>query len=111
MIKGIIEGNVFQLVHTSILQIIGSFSSFLNPSVLNHNIFYSRYISKSERYIFGEDNCVKDMIGPRLVTNLAIYWYNKINLNSVDPDLINEKYDYQIKHRINENIRNETFNI
>ena len=51
------------------------------------------------------------MIGPRLVPNLAIYWYNKINLNSIDLDLINEKYDYQIKHRINENIRNGTFNI
>ncbi len=73
-------------------------------------IFSSRYLSNNERYIFIDDDRVKDMIGPGLVTNLSIYKYHKIDINLIAPDLINEKYDYKIKNRINEQIRNGTLN-
>lgn len=68
-------------------------------------VFSSRYLSKSERYILVENNRVKDMIGPGLVMNLSIYKYHKIDIKSVAPDLINNKFDFKIKNRINEQIR------
>ncbi len=74
-------------------------------------IFSTRYISKNERYILVENNRIQDILGPGLFTKLSIHKYKRVNINSIAPDLLNSKYDHELKNRINELLKNQTLNL
>ncbi len=74
-------------------------------------IFSTRIIPKNIRYVYIEDNHVKDIVGPGIVTVFSINKYKKIDLNVIAPDLINEKYDFKLKKRINEYLKNQSLDI
>jgi hypothetical protein len=55
-------------------------------------ILRTKYIPKNIRYIYIENNRVKNMFGPGLVTFPSFTKYKKIELDYIASDLINEKY-------------------
>lgn len=70
-------------------------------------IIRTKYIPKNVRYVNIENNRVKKMFGPGIVTFISFKNYKKIELDNIAPDLINDKYDYKIKSRINEYLKNK----
>ena len=68
-------------------------------------LFSTRIARKNERYVYIEDNRVKNIAGPGIITLYSINKYIKVDLNVIAPDLINEKYDYKLKNRINKHLK------
>ena len=81
--------------------------------VINIYVIYllisTRYASKSERYVLAENKRVKKVLGPGIITDPSIWKCKKVQINLFAPDLVNEKYDFKLKERLNDRLNNEGF--